>query len=514
MTASDLMGTEPQPWRRLSGRMLLIHPVRETIRAFPALLGALFLGSSGGNGHWWSLGALTIVVALSIMRWFTTRYRITPEQVQLRTGLFRRRTMATPLDRVRTVDVSADALQRVLGLAKVVIGTGTSDRKKQALVLDGLPTADAGRLRADLLHRKRDAHAVATTAEPVERELARLHPAWVRYAPFTLSGALTALAAVGIAWNVSAESGLGGHAVDSTTGYLQKSSPWLAAAQGAVAALLLVSVLGIIGYVLAFWNFRLTRHPSGTVHVQRGLFTNRATSISEQRLCGAELSEPLLLRLAGGARVLAIATGLRVGRGGERGGSMLLPPAPAAEARRVAALLVADPTAISCPLRRHGLRAGIRRFTRTITPCALLTLVLGAAWRYGDWPGWLPAVSLVPLALAPVVAIDRYRGLGHAVCGRYLVTRFGSLARRRNVLDTEAIIGWNLDQSFFQRRAGLVTLTATTAAGKQGYPVLDLGTEHALELMAAATPGLLDPFTKPPPADAVYRAGHAACASP
>ncbi|HET7303347.1 MAG TPA: hypothetical protein VFJ12_02215, partial [Segeticoccus sp.] len=70
-------------WRRLSPRMLLIHPVRAVGRFIPALIGLFFAGSSTGMGQWWSLAGLVAVVALSMVRWMTTRYRITPEQVQL-----------------------------------------------------------------------------------------------------------------------------------------------------------------------------------------------------------------------------------------------------------------------------------------------------------------------------------------------------------------------------------------------------------------------------------------------
>ena len=62
------------------------------------------------------------------------------------------------------------------------------------------------------------------------------------------------------------------------------------------------------------------------------------------------------------------------------------------------------------------------------------------------------------------------------------------------VLRTEGIIGWNLRQSFFQRRAGLVTLTATTAAGRQSYPITDLDGAAALTLADQAVPGLLTEF--------------------
>jgi putative membrane protein len=100
----------------------------------------------------------------------------------------------------------------------------------------------------------------------------------------------------------------------------------------------------------------------------------------------------------------------------------------------------------------------------------------------------------VPLLLAVPLGLDRYRGLGHAVSGRYLVTRSGSLARRRDVVARDGVIGWNVRQTFFQRRAGLVTLSATTAAGSQAYVVLDVDPLEAVRVVQETTPGLLEPF--------------------
>src|SRR6478609_9284616 len=140
-------------WRRLSARMLLIHPVREVGRFIPAIAGLLIAGRTTGFGPWWGLVGVVLVIALSIARWYTTRYRITPTQVELRTGLLNRKTVVVPADRVRTVDVTAPVLHRLLGLAKVDIGTGGGGRG-ESLVLDALSRGPAGQLRAELLHRR------------------------------------------------------------------------------------------------------------------------------------------------------------------------------------------------------------------------------------------------------------------------------------------------------------------------------------------------------------------------
>src|SRR6185503_1416018 len=115
-------------------------------------------------------------------------------------------------------------------------------------------------------------------------------------------------------------------------------------------------------------------------------------------------------------------------------------------------------------------------------------------WLTGVLPGWPVALSLLLPVLAVPLALDRYRNLGHGYTRRYLHVGRGSLLHRRVVLRTEGIIGWNLRQSFCQRRAGVVTLTATTAAGRQSYPIPDLDGTAALMLADQAVPGLLTEF--------------------
>lgn len=55
-------------------------------------------------------------------------------------------------------------------------------------------------------------------------------------------------------------------------------------------------------------------------------------------------------------------------------------------------------------------------------------------------------------------------------------------------------MGWTVRQSWFQRRAGLVTVVATTAAGTGAYAVRDAAEADGLALADAAVPGLLRPF--------------------
>jgi putative membrane protein len=488
------------PWRRLSTRMLVVHPVVELGRAIPWLAGLVLAGSRSGNGDTWGLVGVLFTMGFATLRWLTTRYRITPEQVQIRRGLLRRQLVSVSRDRVRTVDVTSHALHRVLGLARVTVGTGRSDRRDGGdLRLDGLATADAAALREELLHRA-PAVAATTTGDAVlepDTILARLQPRWVAYGPFTLMGVVAIGVAAGLASRLFNEGAVDPRNVGplrSAVDHLEGIPLALAIAEVAVVGLAFVAVASTFGYVLAFWGFSLSRSPRGTLHVKRGLLTTRATSIEERRLRGIEVSEPLLLRAVGGARCIAIATGLRVGRGAERGGSLLLPPAPRAEARRVAAAVLGDEKPLAAPLAAHGPRARRRRFTRALAAAVVVGAAIAALGVALDWSAPAFLAALAPLPVAAALAADRYRSLGHALVADRLVTRTGSLVRRQSVLASDGVIGFNLERSFFQRRAGLATLVATTAAGHQRYAVADLDAREAEALAEATVPGLLTPF--------------------
>jgi putative membrane protein len=498
--------------------MLFVHPVRELAGALPALLALVLAGRAVGQGQAWWLGPLGVVgvIAWSVLRWATTRYRITPEQVQLRTGLLQRKTIATPADRVRSVDVTASALHRLLGLAKVEIGTGSHD-PGSGLSLDALPVAEARGLRAELLHRSVAASSQASatpdagpagagpetvTAAPAdeETELARLDPGWVRFAPFTTSGVLAAAAILGVGSRLLDQSGVSPADMGPIRGFLdilQRTAIWLDVLLGMVALVAFVAVLSISGYVLSYWGFRLTRHAHGTLHITRGLLTTRATSVEERRLRGVELSEPLLLRAVHAARLSGITTGLASKGTADGGSSLLLPPAPRAVAGEVAGQILRDTAPLEVPLTAHGPAARRRRFIRALLLPSVLVVVAGLAIWLGA-PPWLLLAVLLTVPAAALLAHDRYRALGHAIAGGFLVTRAGSLGRRSDVLECDGIIGWNVRQTFFQRRSGLATLTATTAAGRQRYAVTDVPLSLALPLANQALPSLLTDFLTNP----------------
>lgn len=496
--------------------MLAVFPLKQAVALVPLLI--LLLIGGRGDARWQLTAAVvapTVLVALGTLRWLTVRYRVGAERVELRSGLLNRQHRSVRRDRVRTVDLTASPVHRVFGLTVVEIGTGSRAAREGRLSLDAVTVREGERLRLDLLDRSPGAPApvevrpVDTGPEPAgshpvdpaaAEPIARLRLSWLRFAPLTASGLVALGSVVGAAFQLAGE--LDGFTdldvlrrADDTLG----AAPlWLAVLTLGVAVLLVGALGSLVIYVESWWRYRLTREPDGTLRLRRGLLTTRSLSIEQRRLRGAEVSQSLPLRLFGGGRCAAVTTGLDATAGV---GGALLPPAPVSEAHRVAAaaLRLPDPTlATAAELRRHPPAALRRRLTRALVPAAVL---ITAAWWIARTvpplsPLW-PAVLLV-LPVAAALGVDRYRNLGHTLSPEYLVIGHGSVVRHRVAVQRRGIIGWRLRRSPTQRRAGLVTLDAVTAAGSGRYSVVDVPLDWAVRLVDEITPGL-PPLTAPYP---------------
>ena len=171
---------------------------------------------------------------------------------------------------------------------------------------------------------------------------------------------------------------------------------------------------------------------------------------------------------------------------------MLVPPAPRREVDRVAVEVLGVAGPVTTGLVGHGPRAHRRRWTRAMVPAGVVAIAAGVSAYAATW--WLLLAAVAALALGVGLAHDRWLGLGHALVDDHLVARSGSIDRRREALHTPSVIGWNYRATWFQRRAGLTDLVATTAGGRQRVRVLDLDDASATALAVAATPGLLDQF--------------------
>ena len=450
-------------WQRLSPRMLVVHPVHEVLNQLPLLIGAVVLGSATQNPVW-SLIGVGVIVALGLGRWFTTTYRIDDQEVALRSGLLQRNELSVPRNRIRSVHTEARLLHRLLGLTVLRVSTGQEAKGDNAFELDAVRSDQVAGLRAILLGEQPD-------DAPAGERLASWEPSWLRYSPLSWSGLLSIGAALGIAHQA---------------GFGDVLGEWIIAFGGPalVAGVLVAGVVLAVGRsLLTYGNLVLTRR-ADTLNLVHGLLRVREHTYDLRRLRGGTLREPLLVRAMGGARLDAVMTGV----GGVGESSLLLPPCPAATASAVLTELTGEPAVLTATLVSHGPAAVRRRWVRAFA----LPVLIAAVLPFTPAPVWAWAVWAA-LAVACVgLAADRVRALGHRVDRQWLVTRAGSLERRRDCVQTAGIIGWTVRQTWFQRRAGVATLVAATAAGTKRYVLIDVPAESAWAVAAMASPWVAD----------------------
>ncbi|MGP3954881.1 PH domain-containing protein [Nonomuraea sp. 3N208] len=490
-------------WWRLPRRSLWASAVRSVALVVPAEFGLVrFL-----TGLDWPVGGVVAacagaavlivagVVASHMIRLRTTHWRLTADRLELRSGTAVRQHRSIPRDRVRSVDLRADPVLRMFGLTVVKVRTGERSAEGDELTLNPLTRHDAETLRRMLLHGDDGATAAAAP-------LAELRWSWIKYAPLSVWTVMGAALVLGVAYKALDQIG----AKVLTRRIAAEVWSWVTAQPLVAIPLLLAAnaAVGALGAVLLFaesWGrYRLEREP-GRLRLRRGLLTARSLTMEERRLRGVEISEPLLLRLGGGARVKAIATGLgKAGENETEDVAALTPPLPRAVAARLATT-IADTSAGAgvgaSVLVAHPLAARSRRVGRALVTVGVLAAGACAVSWLVPWPwvrAWVWAVPAVALPFGLWLAVESAKSLGHALGGRHLITRNGATVRRTVALDRTGISGWTITESFFQRRHGLLTVSATTAAGDGHYDVVDVGRGDGLELAGHAVPGLLEPF--------------------
>ena len=99
----------------------------------------------------------------------------------------------------------------------------------------------------------------------------------------------------------------------------------------------------------------------------------------------------------------------------------------------------------------------------------------------------LAAYGVVLTVLGVPLGLGRYASLGHATGPRTFAVRVGWLVRERAVLERRAVVGWEVKQSWAQRRAGLASVVACVGAGRGGYIALDMAAGDVAAFAVAAS---------------------------
>lgn len=433
----------------------------------PALIGA----ASMGGGHmgpmirWGLVILLPPTLIFAVAEYLAFRYHVAGDELIVDSGVLSRRHRVIPLSRVQNLELRQSALQRALGVAELRVETAGGEGEESVPLV--LSLEDAEHLRASLLSR-RDAAAADNSAPPPATEiLAHLTPRDLVLAGATANEAGVIAAALFAALELAYQLPVGFPRIQLDPRVLVSTLPIFSVVLwGAVAVTALLGVavlLSIGGALLGYWDFVLERK-GGELHKRYGWFDRRTVVVPLARVQALRVEESLLRRPLGLASLRIETASAAPGEGKRGGAEAFLPVVRARDVPRLSAAVFGGLEYAELVLRPVHPYARRRAFYRYAV--VVLVLAVGATIFVGRSGWWISLLLIV----AWIAARAHYRHLGYALAPGYMVARAGFWNRVTWIVPERKVQTLHLRQTLLQRRNGVATAVADTAAGAATIP--------------------------------------------
>ena len=343
--------------------------------------------------------------------WLRTTFWIESDELRVDTGVLSRQSRRIRIDRLQGIDIVQPFVARIFGLAELRMDVAGGSSREGSLAY--LPLSEARRLK-DLLLARRDqlgedrALEAGEPARPAvdarsERPIARV-PLQMLLLSVLLSGETLAIVIVAL----------------TLLGVFVGSGQWLGVS--ATVPVLLGYGIAAVRRLSMNYRFTVSETPAG-MQVRRGLFELSAQTITLPRVQGVVVSEPLLWRALGWARLDVSIAGY--GEGDDNGR-----PAPST-------VLPVGERAVVHDLARHVLR-GLDHEAIELRP-----VPARARWA------------------APIA----YRFMGVGTSEHLVVSREGWFNRRTHVAPQARVQSLRISQGPWQRRLGLADVHTDSPPG-------------------------------------------------
>ena len=460
---------ETQPERRLHP-MSWLFVLMQQLRHFIVPIMVLFLFGRGDRNDLWGLVAICVLGAISIWQYYTYRFSIGVDSLQIRSGLLQRSLRQIPFARIHNVGLHQTLLHRIFGVAEVRLesaGGIKPEAEMRVLTLD-----DALALEA-LVRRRRaaapgagDGSGVVAPADESSDILLTLSVADVvrvglisNRGMIVIGGALAALSQISpdLISSIFKPLARGMFGVVESYG---RGHEVMALVTMIVLFIVMVRLFSVFIALLQYSGFRLEEH-GRRLTLERGLLTRIRTSTPRRRIQAWTLREGMLHRLFG-RRTLEVGTAV-LDNGSQSQPRSLRDVAPVARPDQCDALIrrlaprIRWPIAEWRPLHRlTAIRLFVPRLIITAAVAALGWLefgMLGAA-LVGLWLPW-----------AAYMSWQDARHAGYAIDDTMIAIRSGWWNRKWRFAEIDKLQAIRIGQSLIERRLGMATLLLDTAGG-------------------------------------------------
>ncbi|MBD9370741.1 PH domain-containing protein [Xanthomonas sp. XNM01] len=467
---------EAAPDRRLhpwSWLFVLLQQLRQFVVPLVALVVFGSRRSDNGVADLWPLIGVVVLVVVSVLQYFTYRYRIGVDGISIRSGLLHRNLREIPFARIHNVVLHQSLLHRLFGVAEVRLEAAGGQKPEAQMRVLGMDQAIA--LERDVRHRGQapaDATAVDARASAGGDTLLALPVGEIiRLGLISNRGMIVFAAAFGLMWQVFPERLVAEwlqSSFRSAAGYAgQLHLGWIGVSlAGASVVAVFVALLRLLSVVLAltqYHGFRLSEDQR-RLTVERGLFARLRTSVAPRRIQAWTLQEGLLHRWFG-RRALRIDTAVG---GSDHDPRALRELAPIATPAACDGLVTHLLPQLAWPPQWIALPGSSwwRLFLGSIGLNLVLTAIL--AWRFG----WWGALALLWLPCAAWLARRHARRLAYAIDERLVAVRGGWWSRWWRFAEIDKLQALRLQRSPLDRRLGTASLWLDTAGASALVPPL------------------------------------------
>ncbi len=471
MTTPDAVvapGIDAKPERRLHPMSWLFVLIQQ-LKQFIVPILALFFFGRGDRNDLWGLVAICVLGAVSIWQYYTYRFRIGVDSLEIRSGLLERSLRQIPFARIHNVGLHQTLLHRIFGVAEVRLESAGGIKPEAEMRV--LKLEDALALEALVRRRTGGADAAPTTSTDgaAVSGISLLHT--LSTAEVVRVGLISnrGLIVVGGAYLAMNQFG------SQMTSDLIES--WGRALFGMVDSygrghevaatmflillfLVLLRAFSVLLALLQYSGFRLEEH-GRRLTLERGLLTRMRTSTPRRRIQSWTLREGMLHRLFK-RRTLEVGTAV-LDNGSHSQPRSLREIAPVATPQRCDELIRHLAPQVQWPPQTwHRLHRWT--YARLFVPQLLLASLLGtvALWNFGP-------LGLVFVALwVPWVAYITWQHAthaGYAIDERMVATRSGWWTREWRFAEIAKLQAIRYGQSPLERRLGMATLLLDTAGG-------------------------------------------------
>lgn len=419
------------------------------------------------------IGISAVILIFSVISFFRYYFYIKDGELIVRKGVFQRSVTNIPFERIQTINFEQNLLHQVFNVVKLEIDTAGS--KGNEFSFAALDKSLAVALREEVLKNKKENHDSASDdpdqTVPVQQEkvVMRLNISELLKLGLGQNHLRSFLLIIFFfSWILQQLNELGMD-TDEMIGEIDPEAIMagkIAVISLAVLSILITLLISLVRTFLRFYDFKLMRTPDG-FKVESGLLNRRQIAARDHKIQIVSWADNPLKRMIGIHDVfLKQASSIQV----QNKKSIVIPGCEKDNLEKIKSYYFTEKEWLNLETFQIHPKYILRRFLyRGLLPAILL---FGAISYFFTFSWALLSLAWLPLSF--VMARKRFQRWRINLNNHILYVEHGLFGHYNKSIKLYKIQNISLNQSWYQRRHRLCTLSVFTASGKITIPFLNL----------------------------------------